>query len=184
MHEYWEGQRVGVVVLGLARIYIVPAALRRHVGLLGIMKGLPTVPRRDYCQHSACKRFLSRVAFHCRGFFFLVVKQTMQIFFRMPSGNHIVVNVDDPLKTTLAEVQRELFKRTNLPTTRQRFVHNGRQCTKEGTCTVGGLGWDHECTVHVHVRWHGVGCVCTWCNKHILLRDGTRVASFSSAVSA
>ena len=97
-----------------------------------------------------------------------------QVFFRMPAGNHITIDIDDPDTMTLIDAQYALYKRTNLPTTRQRLIYNGRQVTDRSK-TFHDMGWPHGTTVHVHVRWHGVGCVCNWCADNVLLRDGKRI---------
>ena len=98
----------------------------------------------------------------------------LQIFFRMPNGSHTTIDVEHPDTTTLHDLQKELCRRTGFPTTRQRFVHSGRQF-RDMSLRVGELGWRHGCTVHTYVRWHGLGCLCRGCLPHILLRDGTSV---------
>jgi len=97
-----------------------------------------------------------------------------QVFFRMPAGNYITIDIDDPDTMTLIDAQRALYKRTNLPTTRQRLIYNGRHIPDRNK-TFQTMGWPHGTTVQVHVRWHGVGCACGWCTHYILLRNGKRV---------
>jgi len=87
-----------------------------------------------------------------------------QIFFKMPEGYHVVIDVEEPDSTTLHDVQRQLFGRTGLPVTMQRLVCNGRQCDN-ADATIENLRWTHGITVHVHLRWHGVGCTCSWCTQ-------------------
>jgi len=99
-----------------------------------------------------------------------------QVFFRMPTGNHVTIDIDDPNRMTLIDAQRALYKRTNLPTTRQRLIYNGRHIMDRHK-TFFTMGWPHGVTVHVHVRWHGVGCGCDWCTHNTLLRDGKRIFS-------
>ena len=107
-------------------------------------------------------------------FFHTTSGQMRQIFFRMPGGYHVAIDVETPNSTTLHDVQKKLFYRTGLPVTRQRLVCNGKQCVNTSK-TIWDLGWPHGITVHTHVRWHGVGCPCGWCSQSMLLRDGTRV---------
>ena len=115
------------------------------------------------------------------GFLFLEVhKQMIQIFFRMPAGNHITIDVHDGSESMLG-LKKRLFQRTNLPSTLQRYVYNGRQILDDAT--VASLGILHGSTIHVLVRWHGLGCGCNLCDRCILLRSGARIlreASFNT----
>jgi len=96
----------------------------------------------------------------------------IQILFRMPAGNHITIDIHDT-GVCMGELKKRLFARTNFPTTRQRYVYNGHPLRDD--ITVESLGMLHGSTVHVMLRWHGVGCHCRSCKKCILLRNGTRI---------
>ena len=105
----------------------------------------------------------------------------LQIFFRMPGGNNVTIDVASQ-STTVADLKKKLHARTNLPSTCQLFVYNGRPVRKDAT--VESMGVKHGSTIHVHLKWHGVGCACRSCTGRMLLRDGLFVPTGTSAESS
>ena len=51
-----------------------------------------------------------------------------QIFVKMPVGNTLTFDIDN--STTVRDLKKFIFRRTNLPSTWQRFVCNGKAFDK------------------------------------------------------
>jgi hypothetical protein len=97
-----------------------------------------------------------------------------QIFVKMPAGNTLTFDIDN--STTVGDLKKFIFRRTNLPSTWQRFVCNGKAFDKNHLNLIYDLDIKKECTLHAFLRFHGVGCKCETCpSKNILLRSGKRV---------
>ena len=101
----------------------------------------------------------------------------MQIFIRGLYNNFYAFDCDK--NTKLEELKIFLFKKTGLPRTWQYFIFNCKSIY-DGNLTISDYNIDNEATLHLLLKWHGIGCNCQSClKKGMLLRNGKRVISSS-----
>ena len=97
----------------------------------------------------------------------------MQIFIKLPKGNHIVLDIDD--NTTVGNLKKLIFKKSGLPSTWQSLLFNGKSMNGINNL-IGYYNIIKESTILVKLKFHGVGCRCQYCmGRHILLRSGKRL---------
>jgi hypothetical protein len=97
----------------------------------------------------------------------------MQIFIKLPKGNHIVLNVNN--NTRVDNLKKLIFKKTGLPSTWQSLLFNGKSMDDINNL-LSYYNIIKESTIIVKLKFHGVGCRCHYCTwRHILLRNGKRL---------
>ena len=89
------------------------------------------------------------------------MNEIKQIFLKMPGGNTLTFDIDK--NTNVADMKRFIFKRTNLPSTWQRFVLCGKGFYENNLNLITDLGISKENTIWVFIKFHGVGCRCPKC---------------------
>jgi hypothetical protein len=102
------------------------------------------------------------------------MSNSKQIFIKMPRGNTLTFTINNC--TNIENLKKFIFKRTNLPSTWQRFIYCGKSFYKNELNLTYDLNIQKESTIHVMLKFHGVGCSCKNClSKNILLRNGKRI---------
>ena len=97
----------------------------------------------------------------------------MQIFIR--GLQYQIFAFDCTENTKLKELKIYISKKTGLPRTWQYFISNCKSF-HDGKSTFKEIGIEHEDTLYLMLKWHGIGCHCKICLKEsILLRNGKRV---------
>lgn len=97
----------------------------------------------------------------------------MQIFIKDTYGKTFVYDCNS--NNTLGELKKFVYKKTGLPRTWQRFVF-GTNYFNKSEQTFEELLIGAEATLHLMLKWHGVGCHCGGekCLT-MLLRSGKRL---------
>lgn len=97
-----------------------------------------------------------------------------QIFVKMPAGNTLTFTMKN--STNVGQLKTFIFKRTGLPSTWQRFVYSGKPFDKNNLNLMDDINIRKEATIHLLLRFHGVGCNCEQClYSSALLRNGKRL---------
>lgn len=97
-----------------------------------------------------------------------------QIFVKMPAGNTLTFTMKK--STNVGQLKNFIFKRTGLPSTWQRFVYSGKPFDKNNLNLIDDINIRKEATIHLLLRFHGVGCNCERClYSSALLRNGKRL---------
>ena len=102
----------------------------------------------------------------------------MQIFIRGLQYQNFAFDCNEDTK--LKEVKIYISNKIGLPRTWQYFVSDCKSFHDENS-TLKELGIEHEATLYLMLKWHGIGCNCIRClKKGILLRNGKRLISSNS----
>ena len=101
-----------------------------------------------------------------------------QIFVKDRCTNSGKINsIDVTTATTMIEFKKKVYKKTNVPSQSQKFLHQTKYL-KDNDLILNQIKYDKEFNwtcVDLMFRWHGTGCVCLKCGNIILLRNGKRV---------
>jgi len=98
----------------------------------------------------------------------------MQVFIKGIDSQNITFDCNE--NTTLYELKKFVFKKKKIPSTCQYFVVDGRNISHDEYKTFKELNITKEATIHLLLKWHGIGCICNPCmNKPMLLRNGKRL---------
>ena len=101
----------------------------------------------------------------------------MQIFIRGP--NNKTFSFDCNKDTKIEDVKKFIFKKTKIPRTWQYYLVNCKTIYNDNS-TLEDNNIDNETTLHLLLKWHGVGCDCKSClKKGMLLRNGKQINSSS-----
>ena len=98
-----------------------------------------------------------------------------QIFIKLLSGKHLSFWKENKSEYTVKKLKNEIFKKTKLPSTWQYFVYNGKPFSDNDLHLLNDLNIQKEATLHLLLRWHGVGCSCPGCNHIMTLRNNKKI---------
>ena len=98
-----------------------------------------------------------------------------QIFIKLLSGKHLSFWKENKSEYTVKKLKNEIFKKTKLPSTWQYFVYNGKPFSDNNLHLLNDLNIQKEATLHLLLRWHGVGCPCPACNHIMILRNNKKI---------
>lgn len=98
-----------------------------------------------------------------------------QIFIKTMSGQTLSFWFKDVSVYTVKNLKSFIFKKIHLPSTCQRFIYSGKNFVDNNLHLLNDLHIPREGTIHLLLRWHGVGCRCNPCSNITLLRNGKRI---------
>ena len=98
----------------------------------------------------------------------------MQLFVRL-CNHRLLCYYDETNTKTLGALKKFVFKRSNIPSTWQRFVFNGKTFFDDNI-KYSDIPVQNDSTIEMHLKWHGTGCLCKNClERGMLLRNGKRL---------
>ena len=102
----------------------------------------------------------------------------MQIFIH--GHNNKTLSFNCCKDTKIKHVKHFIFKKTGIPSTWQYFLVNCKSVYDDNS-SLEDNNIDNETTIHLMLKWHGVGCQCPSCfKKGILLRNGKHIGCINS----
>ena len=94
-----------------------------------------------------------------------------QLFIKLTNGKYLSFHKENICDYTVKNLKYEIFKKDKLPSTWQRFVYSGKSFVDNNLHLLNDLHIPHEGTIHLLLRWHGVGCQCGLCQYKMILRN-------------
>ena len=98
-----------------------------------------------------------------------------QIFIKLLNGKHLSFWKENKSDYTVKKLKSEIFKKTKLPSTWQYFTYSGKPFSDNDLHLLNDLYIPKEATIHLLLRWHGVGCPCPGCNHIMTLRNNKKI---------